>query len=358
MKHFAIMIVCLALVAGVTGCKRNSAVDPGGNGPAAYQITLKGTANPSTLFIPTSNTEVQSVITVRAIHNTGAPVVGRDVYLTRDTEIGYFGNYRGSIVRQTDSNGEVQVLYIIPAGTPLPSNIIMNIQARIYDDTRLDNLGSEIYDLIPLQVMAAEYKDVMCTLRGYAKLTCGEGIYCAMIELKDTVTGFPIITLTRESGSWDAQVPYGWTGTITATLSGFSFTPTTYTFDVDFPVTGDMNDLNFYADNPAAYGALAVDTSELTIKEGGGNLPNISDSCTIYVTNSLNDNNIEYTVSSETPRWLTVNPGSGQTGNTYGTFSLNWIANSDGIERTGTITVTSITPGLIATETFTVTQDP
>ena len=82
MKHFIIAIVCLVMVAGVSGCKRNSAFDPGGDGPAAYQITLKGTANPSTLFIPQNKSEVHSVITVRAIHNTGAPVVGRDVYLS------------------------------------------------------------------------------------------------------------------------------------------------------------------------------------------------------------------------------------------------------------------------------------
>ena len=71
MKHFIIAIVCLVMVAGVSGCKRNSAFDPGGDGPAAYQITLKGTANPSTLFIPQNKSEVQSVITVRAIHNNG-----------------------------------------------------------------------------------------------------------------------------------------------------------------------------------------------------------------------------------------------------------------------------------------------
>ena len=371
MKHGTIIIVSLMLLLGLGGCKRNAANDPGGDGPAAYQITLKGTANPSTLFIPTSNSEAQSVITIRAIQNTGAPVVGRDVYLTRDTEIGYFGNYRGSMVRPTDSNGEVQVLYIIPAGTPLPSNITMNIQARIYDDTRLDNPISEIYDIIPMQIMAAEYKEVMCTLRGYAKLTCGEGIYCAMIELKDAVTGFPIITLTRESGSWDATVPYGWTGTITATKSGFSFTPTTFTFDEDFPVTGDMNDLTFYADNPAAYGALEVDTSELNIIETAGIVANTATTRDvgpnqgprIFVTNSLNDNNIEYTISSSNPSWLKVSTGTGQTGsgvNSYGSFIVYWEANTvaGAIQRSGIITITSITPGLIATETFTVTQSP
>jgi len=317
MKHVTIAMVCLVMIAGVSGCKRNAAFDPGGGGPAAYQITLKGTANPSTLFIPQNKPEVQSVITVRALHNNGSPVVGRDVYLTRDTELGYFGNFRGSVVRETNSSGEVQVLFIIPRGTVLPAAGTMHIEARIFDDTRLDNPISEIYDFIPIQVKPAEFDETPIRLCGYVRLADGTGLENAVVVLTDSVTGWPIVTTTRPSGSWDANVTYGWQGTVTASLSGFTFQPASYTFGEANPATFSRCDLDFISTDSVS---LVVSPESITAAVTAG-------AYSITVTSSYAGIPITFNATSDqtfisglplgnvtTPYVLTVNIGDNSFG--------------------------------------------
>ena len=291
MKPFAIAIVCLVLIAGVSGCKRSAAFDPGADGPAAYQITLKGTANPSTLFIPHNEPQVQSVITVRAIHNDGAPVVGREVYLTKDSDLGHFANLRDSVTRETDANGEVQVLFIIPKGTVLPAAGTMHIEARIHDDTRLDNPISEIYDFIPIKVMPAEIKKI--TLCGKVKLASGEGIPNAVVMLTDTLTGWPMVHITRASGSWCAEVDYGWMGTITASFSGYSFSPTSYTYGVNNPVDESRYDLDFISTSSPS---LVVSPSALSFGVNGGDQ-------SVSVGSSPTGVQIQYYATSSNTDW-------------------------------------------------------
>lgn len=364
MKHGTIIIVSLMLLLGLGGCKRNAANDPGGDGPAAYQITLKGTANPSTLFIPRNKSEVRSVITVRAIYNDGTPVVDRDVYFTLDTALGYFSNYQPAIVRPTGGNGEVQVLYIIPSGTVLASDGFMNIEARLYADNRLDNPLSEIVDIIPMQIMAAEYDQTPITLCGKVKMSDDTGLANAIVELTETSTGWTTVLISRASGSWDVMVPFGWQGTIKATLSGFSFLPASYTFGASNPAYQSRCDLDFISVATIIYGSMNVDDSSIV-----GNAPQDVTGLTpytIYVTNSLNDNEIQYTISSSNPSWLQASQSTGSTNenlpntaNAYGDFDITVENDNDtGSARTGTITITSITPGVTQTETVTVTQDP
>lgn len=346
MKPFAIAIVCLVLIAGVSGCKRSAAFDPGADGPAAYQITLKGTANPSTLFIPHNQPEVQSVITVRAIHNDGSPVVGREVYLTRDTELGYFGNYRGSVVRETNSNGEVQVLYIVPAGTVLPADITMYIEARIQDDTRLDNPASEIYDFIPMKVMPAEYQKsiILC---GKVMLADKSGIENAVVILSDSVTGWPIVQMTRPSGSWCAEVDYGWRGTVTASVSGLSFQPTSYTFGENNPATQSRSDLDFYASTLAA---LSTTSDQLTFQTSGG-------AQEVTVNSVPYGVQITFKASSSTEgasdNWLTFDLINDKT---PGTIRISALENMGNI-RQGTITITSTSHPQVSPIQITVVQD-
>ncbi|MDY0296720.1 MAG: hypothetical protein RB296_05320 [Acidobacteriota bacterium] len=299
MKPFTIAIVCLVLIAGVSGCKRSAAFDPGADGPAAYQITLKGTANPSTLFIPHNEPQVQSVITVRAIHNDGSPVVGREVYLTKDSELGHFANLRDSVTRETDANGEVQVLFLVPAGTVLPATITMHIEARIHDDTRLDNPISEIYDFIPIKVMPAEIKKI--TLCGKVKLAFGEdgegtGIPNAVVMLTDSVTGWPMVHITRPSGSWCAEVDYGWMGTITASLSGYTFSPTSYTYGVNNPVSESRYDLDFIS---TSLPSLVVNPSALSFGVS-------TNDQRVSVNSSPSGVQISYYATSSDTGWLTI----------------------------------------------------
>lgn len=328
MKPFAIAIVCLVLIAGVSGCKRSAAFDPGADGPAAYQITLKGTANPSTLFIPHNKPEVQSVITVRAIHNTGAPVVGREVYLTKDCDLGHFANLRDSVTRETDANGEVQVLFLVPAGTVLPATITMHIEARIHDDTRLDNPISEIYDFIPIMVKPAELDQTPIRLCGYVRQADGTGLENAVVVLTDSVTGWPIVTTTRPSGSWDANVSYGWLGTVTASLSGFTFQPASYTFGEANPAIASRCDLNFISSSDVS---LVVDPDSIAAAATEGDYA-------IAVTSSYSGMPISYTATTEQD-WITFLSGS-DVGETPGVISITIEENTTTSSRPGFIVIT------------------
>ncbi len=88
------------------------------------------------------------------------------------------------------------------------------------------------------------------------------------------------------------------------------------------------------------------------------NAPSAGDSdVTIGVANSANDDAINYIVSTNVS-WITLSAGSGTTGGTSSSFTIDISANTDADSRTGTITVTAQGSDVSGSpQTVTVTQD-
>ena len=118
-KTFLLYFIFFILVIGFisnTSCKRRSNEDPVMGGPSGFRIILSGTANPSTLYVPTSEPAVSSLITVTALNNDGTPASGRNIVFQVDI-YGYFENYQITDIRETNSSGVATITYYIPPGT-------------------------------------------------------------------------------------------------------------------------------------------------------------------------------------------------------------------------------------------------
>jgi len=210
MKKYIILILIISVgIFTITSCKRSEVNDPDMTGPAGFRIILSGIANPSTLYTTDNGSLVTSVIIVRATNNDGSPAVGKSVIFEQyvDSNIyGYFDN-------NYNANG------------------------------RLDSSLSEIYDLIPLKLIArgGETPEGDIQIRGRVVTDGGAALQGAYINFTQGVAG-PLIT--RASGSWDILVPYGWTGYVIPTKSGYHFNPESYLVE---NVNAPISDINFTA---------------------------------------------------------------------------------------------------------------
>ena len=89
------VVVIGIFILNMTSCKRNKEGDPPMIANAGFRISLSGTANPSTLYVPETGQPVFSEIIVRALNSNGTPAAGFDV-IFREGLYGYFNNYKNS----------------------------------------------------------------------------------------------------------------------------------------------------------------------------------------------------------------------------------------------------------------------
>jgi hypothetical protein len=335
-------LICL-LVFGMVflfSCTRSSVQDPDMDGGAGFRIQISGTANPSVLYVPERLPEVSSDITVRVLKNDGTPAVNYTVIFQTDM-YGYFENYKLSDTRSTNGNGYAGIRFFIPPGTRAIGDTRIDLKATVVDDGRNDiPTLSEIYDLIPIRIIPYDARE-MVSISGNVFICQGS------LGLPGVVLYFSNgggIAVSRNSGSYDVYVPWGWTGTIQPQLTGFSFYPTS--INITTPLYADIDGQDFYAN--ASNSGLLVSPESFGIDPAGASNQEV------WVGSVDNICPISYAVTSGAG-WITIAAGE-DTGTTESTFHFDCAANGTGTARSAQISITSTTPGVISTVIVTVTQ--
>lgn len=248
MRKYIILILMISIgIFAITSCKRSEVNDPDMTGPAGFRIILSGTANPSTLYTTDNGSLLTSAIIVRALNNDGSPAVDKNVIFEQyvDSNIyGYFDNKYNVAVGITDGQGYVQKTFKIPYSNYIQGNSTITIKVTLSDSGRLDNSLSEVYDLIPLQLIsrggvAPPEGDIQ--IGGEVLTTGGSGLAGVAIGFTQGISGTAV---SRDSGSWGTLAPYGWTGYVIPTKSGYHFNPQSYLLD---NIKSSRYDINFTA---------------------------------------------------------------------------------------------------------------
>lgn len=248
MKKYIILILIISIgVFTINSCKRSDVNDPNMTGHAGFRIILSGTANPSTLYTTDTGSLLSSAIIVRALNNDGSPAVNKNIIFEQyggSNIYGYFDNKYNVVVGKTDGQGYVQKTFKIPYSNYIQGTFTITIKVTLSDDGRLDNSLSEVYDFIPLQLIARGSEappEGDIKISGEVVTTEGSGLGGVTIEFTQGVSGTAV---SRESGSWDTLVPYGWTGYVIPTKSGYHFNPQSYLLD---NIKSSRYDINFTA---------------------------------------------------------------------------------------------------------------
>ncbi len=340
-KRSGLMILLVFGLVLMNSCTRSSVADPDMKGGAGFRIQVSGTANPSVLYVPEYLPSVYSDITARVLKNDGSPAVNYTV-IFQTGAYGYFDNYKISDTRSTDGAGNARIRFYIPPGTRAIGDTRVNIKATVVDDGRNDiPIFSEIYDQIPIRIIPYDAKE-MVVISGHIYACSGSlGLPGAVISFSNGGG----LTVSRNSGSYDIYVPWGWTGEIKADLEGFSFIPTSIT--VTTPLYEDLLGQDFFG-TASDYGLVASPTSfDLSMAASANN--------EVWVGSVDNICPISYRVSSGAD-WITISAGE-ETGVTESIFHFNANANTTTSSRSAEISVISTTPGVISEVTITVNQE-
>ncbi len=132
-KKFLIFTTALALVLGVTACKRHDVDQPSPVGPSTLATVLKVSANPN--VITAGSQHAGTAISVSLRRFDGTPIVGRTVTLEicdslgGPVDIGYFEGHESVLSRQTDGGGNISLTYFGPLNSDIAASTIVNIWA-------------------------------------------------------------------------------------------------------------------------------------------------------------------------------------------------------------------------------------
>jgi len=332
MKKNISSIIISVLVSGIlvltmTSCKRNKEGDPGMIPNAGFRISLSGTANPSTLYVPDSGQPVFSEIIVRALNSNGTPAEGFDI-IFREGLFGYFNNYKNSVVATTDSQGRAQATFFLPPGASIKADIMTNVTATLVDNGRLDNSLSAVEDIIPIRLVPYVTQGII--IHGRITTPSGNGVEGVSVILDGEIGLAEAITVTRPSGSYEFFVAPGWYGTVTPNSEGYSFVPPSYNFDVSAPIISDIYNLDFVAYFSGGQ-TLATDVVQWT------DVPIAGGTQVVNVYNGTGDAAIGYFVIPDSP-WVHVSPNSGTT---PGSFTITVDENITGANRSGNVTISA-----------------
>lgn len=349
MKKKPILLI-LAVILGLIfagSCKRSAVDDPDMNPPSDIRISLNGTANPSTLYVPAGQPAVNSLIEVIAHNNDGSPARNKEIIFQCGT-YGYFEGYTLSTRRWTNDIGKAQIYYYIGAGTEVCVDTQIYVSATLVDAGRTDSMSSQIYDMIPIIIIPYE-QEYSISISGKISNTATKlGVEGVIVELS---TGQ--VTLTRSSGNYGFTVGYGWFGSITPQREGSTFAPDSITYTD--PVTYDLTGQNFYELSTLT---LSSDVTTLSFTIGGG-----SSSAYIFVRPDVNS--IASIIANSSVSWAQVGTSSigpwtnSVTGTTPTFIYINVDPNITGVKRTAGITVISTNPSNMAGSplTITISQD-
>ncbi len=339
-KRYGLIILLAFGLVLLSSCTRSSVEDPDMKGGAGFRIQVSGTASPSVLYVPEHLPSVYSDITARVLKNDGSPAINYTVIFQTDA-FGYFDNYKLSDTRTTDGGGNARIRFFIPPGTRAIGDTSIDLKATVVDDGRNDiPFLSEIYDYIPIRIIPYDAKE-MVVVSGHVYACSG---LLGLPGVVLTLSNGGGLAVSRNSGSYDTYVPWGWTGEITAQSEGFTFVPTSIT--IATPLYQDLGGQDFFG-TASSYGLVASPTTfDLEATASSGN--------EVWVGSVDNICQISYRVSSGAD-WITIT--SGATGTTVGTFQFSVTANASGAKRTGDISIISTTAGVISEVIVTVSQD-
>ena len=340
-KRYGIIILLAFGLILLSSCTRKNVDDPDMTGGAGFRIQISGTASPSTLYVPENLPSVHSNITARVLKNDGSPAVNYKVIFQTDA-LGYFEDYQLSDTKTTDGGGNARIKFYIPPGTRAIGDTRVELKATVVDDGRNDiPFLSEIYDYIPIRVIPYDAKE-MVVIKGHVYACSGvQGLPGVVL----TFSGGAGIAISRSSGSYDAFVPWGWTGEITAEAEGFTFVPDSIT--ISTPLYKDIAGQDFFG-TASDYGLVATPATYDVGAAGASNLE-------IWVGSVDNICSISYRISSGAD-WITIVSGE-ETGVTENTFHFDVSANGSGSSRSGEISVMSTTPGVISEVIIKVDQE-
>jgi len=344
------ILLILAVMIGllfVGSCKRSAINDPDMNRPSGIRISLKGTANPSTLYVPVGEPSVFSLIEVTAINNDGSPARNKEI-IFQCGAYGYFEGYTLSTSRWTNDIGKAQIYYYIAAGTDVRLDTQIYLKATLADSYRPIDNSTEIYDWIPINVIPYQQNYSIAISGKISNATSKLGVEGVIVELS---TGQ--VTLTRASGNYSFVVGYGWFGTITPQRESSTFVPDSLTYEE--PVNYDLTGQNFYE---LSVLTLTSDVSTLSFSVGGGSAsayiyvrPDISTAASIIANSSVGWAQVS---ASSTGPWT-----NSITGTTPTFIYINVDPNTTGVKRSAGITVISTNPSNMAGSplTITISQD-
>ncbi|MGD2084857.1 MAG: BACON domain-containing carbohydrate-binding protein [Candidatus Aminicenantes bacterium] len=346
MRKKNLSVITSILIIGIfilttTSCKRNKEGEPGVIPNAGFRISLSGTANPSTLYVPETGQPVFSEIIVRALNSNGTPAEGFDV-IFREGLYGYFNNFKNSVVDTTDSQGIAQATFFLPPGASIKADVMTNVTVTLVDNGRMDNSLSPVEDVIPIRLVP--YVTQGITIHGRITTPAGNGVEGVSVTLDGDVGLADAVTVTRPSGSYEFFVAAGWYGIITPSSEGYTFVPDSYTFDVSSPIVVDIYDLDFVAIFAGGQ-TLAADVTTWD------NVPIAGDTQVVNVYNGTGDSPISYFVVPDS-NWIHVSPNSGTT---PGSFTITVDENTTGTDRNGNITI-SATDTSVSSVTISISQ--
>jgi hypothetical protein len=327
-NYILLSILVFVMICGIlslNSCKKNKVPDPVVTGPAGFHITVSGTANPSTLYVPASDPAVASTITAVVRDNQGNPLTNTKV-IFESGAFGYFENFAISDFRMTNSMGEAQIVYFIGPGANVKTTVSNNIKLTVPTDSRTDiPVLAEVVDYIPIEIIPYITQGII--LSGYIRTPTGNGVEAVAVTLTGEGGSPSGVVVTRSDGYYEFFVAAGWYGRIEPLAQGYSFTPSSYDFDSTNPINIDRTDLDFIADFEGGQ-TLAVDVTSWDVPVEGGTQE-------VNVYNSTGDAHIDYTIIPS-DSWIQV---SRRNGTTPGHFTINIDENTTGQPRTGSIEI-------------------
>jgi hypothetical protein len=330
------------LMLTMTSCKRNKEGEPELIPNAGFRISLSGTANPSTLYVPEAQPARNAQLSVRALKSTGEPADGFQV-IFQVGAVGYLNDYKASILETTDGTGMAYATFFLPPGVNIRASQYTNVTVTLVDDGRLDNSMAVVEDAIPIKIIPYMIQGIL--IQGRITTPAGNGVADVPVSL---VGGDPgvgdYITTTRGSGRYSFLVNAGWYGTITPEAENYEFIPTEYTFDIAAPIVNDTDGLDFIA-------IFAGGQTLVTDITTWDNVPIAGGTQVVNVYNGTGDASIGYIVVPDST-WIHVSPNSGAT---PGRFTITVDENTTGADRSGNVTVTA-TDTTTSSVTITINQ--
>lgn len=340
--YLLIFLLFMGFLSSVS-CKKNSQGDPSMKPGASYRI-LSGTANPSTLYVPRTNSTVSSHITVTATNNDGTPVAHKNVVFQAGN-YGYFDGNQISDVRETTDNGVAEINFYIPSSAAISTTETVYITATLVDDTAIESAYSQVSNYIPIVVIPYIDKGFLITGHVYTQALVGIGEVVVQLLGADGHASGTTVSLLP-SGVYEFYVSPGWYGTIqagtgstdTETALGvgwagitasddYTFTPTSYTIG---SVTTNVYNQDFIATSITNVDKLSTDILIWDAPNDGG-------SQLVNVYNLSQEAQIAY-VAIPDSNWLTVSPSSGTT---PGNFTMTADENTTTATRSGKVTISA-----------------
>ena len=151
-KKLLIFTTALALVLGVTACKRHDVDQPSPVGPSTLATVLKVSANPNVIVAGSQHAGTTISVSLRRFD--GTPIVGRTVTFEicnsagLPVDVGYFEGHETVLSRQTDGGGNISLTYYGPLNTDIASSTLVNIWATAAAE------GDEtIQDFTPINII-------------------------------------------------------------------------------------------------------------------------------------------------------------------------------------------------------------